>query len=170
VERAKKKQIVSDMHTMFLASKVVIIAHYHGLTVSQITDLRKEVRKVGAKFQVSKNSLANLAVENTNFKGLTKLFTGPISVASSADPVSLAKVMTEYAKTNEKFLILGGIVDEQFVDLNQIKLFASLPSLDELRAKIVGLLNAPATKIVRVLQTPGGQVARVLAAHSKKNN
>jgi len=170
MDRASKEDIVSDLHAVFDASNAVVVTHYSGLTVSELEDLRGQMREAGASFKVTKNRLTRLALQNTKFEGLTDLFTGPTAVAVSDDPVAAAKVVVNYAKKNEKLIVVGGAMGEQKLDVDGVKALATLPSLDELRGKLVGLLNAPATKIAGVLQAPAGQIARVLSARGQQSD
>ncbi|HEV7372913.1 50S ribosomal protein L10 [Arenibaculum sp.] len=169
MDRTQKEQTVAALHAALADAGLVVIAHQTGLTVAEVTDLRRKMRAAGASFKVTKNRLARIALKGTQFEKLDGLFKGPTTVAYSADPVAAAKVATDFAKGNEKFKILGGSLGTQLLDENGIKALASLPSLDELRAKLVGLIQTPATRIAGVLQAPGGQVARVLAAYAKKD-
>lgn len=169
MDRTQKEQTVAALHAALADAGLVVIAHQTGLTVAQVTDLRRKMRAAGASFKVTKNRLARIALKGTQFEKLDGLFKGPTTVAYSADPVAAAKVATDFAKGNEKFKILGGSLGTQLLDENGIKALASLPSLDELRAKLVGLIQTPATRVAVVLQAPGGQVARVLAAYAKKD-
>ncbi len=157
------------MHQVFEDSAIIIVAHYSGLTVAEMGELRTQVRDAGANFKVTKNRLTRLALEGTKFKGLEDLFTGPTAIAYSDDPVAAAKATVNFAKTNEKLVVLGGALGEDILDCNAIKSLATLPSLDEIRGKIVGLINAPATKIAGVIKAPSGQLARVISAHSKQS-
>lgn len=168
MDRTEKEELVSQMHQVFEDSAIVVVAHYSGLTVAEMGELRTQVRDAGANFKVTKNRLTRLALDGTKFKGLEDLFTGPTAIAYSDDPVAAAKATVNFAKTNEKLVVLGGALGEDILDVNAVKSLATLPSLDEIRGKIVGLLNAPATKIAGVLQAPAGQLARVVDAHSKQ--
>ncbi len=146
----------------------VVLMHYKGLSVAEITDLRKKARAAGAGFKVSKNRLAKIAVNGTKFAHLEKLLTGPTAISYSKDAVAAAKVMAGFAKTNEKLVIIGGALDDQALDANGVKSLAEMPSLDELRAKLIAMIQTPATRIAAILQAPGGQVARVIGAHASK--
>lgn len=168
MDRSQKEALVASLHETFEESAGVVVTHYSGLTVAEITDLRERMRGAGASFKVTKNRLTRLALAGTKYEGLTDLFSGPTAVAFSADPVAPAKVASEFAKGNEKLVILGGGVGAEVLDATGIQALASLPSLDESRAKIVGLLTTPATRIACVLQAPGGQVARVLNAYAQQ--
>ena len=168
MDRTEKEELVSQMHQVFEDTSIVVVAHYSGLTVAEMGKLRTQVRDAGANFKVTKNRLTRLALDGTKFKGIEDLFSGPTAIAYSDDPVAAAKATVNFAKTNEKLVVLGGALGEDILDVNAIKSLATLPSLDEIRGTIVGLLNAPATKIAGVLQAPAGQVARVISAHSKQ--
>jgi large subunit ribosomal protein L10 len=156
------------MHRALKDSTLVVVAHYTGMTVGEMVDLRGKIREAGASFKVTKNRLALRALEGTKFKNLAGLFKGPTAVAYSKDPVAAAKVVVNFAKTNEKLVVLGGALGEEKLAADGVKALASLPSLDQLRGKLVGLLKAPATKIAGVVQAPAGQLARVIQAHAQK--
>jgi len=168
VDRSQKAELVASLHGSFEESNLIVVAHYKGLTVAEMTALRGKVRGVGASFKVTKNRLTRLALAGTDFDGLGDLFTGPTAIAYSKDPVAAAKALVEYAKGNDKLVILGGSLGKNVLDVEGVKALASLPSLDELRAKLVGMIQTPATRIAGVLQAPGGQIARVLAAKAEK--
>ncbi|MFV9875772.1 MAG: 50S ribosomal protein L10 [Rickettsiales endosymbiont of Dermacentor nuttalli] len=164
----QKKQIVLRLGQSISSTNTVIVSHYQGLTVKEITELRRNVQEIGGNFKVTKNSLIRLTVKNTKFESLSSLFLGPTAIAFSGNSVALAKALVDYAKGNEKFIIKGGIIDNKLIDTNDIKALAALPSLEELRAKIIGTIIAPATKLVSVLQAPAGQLARMLNTYSSK--
>lgn len=145
---------------------MVVVTHYSGLTVKELGDLRGRMREAGALFKVTKNRITRLALKDTKFEQLSEMFIGPTAIAYSEDPVAAAKVAVNYAKENEKLIVLGGGLDAEILDADGVKVVASLPSLDELRARLIGMLGTPATRIAQVLQAPGGQVARVLSAHA----
>jgi len=170
MDRASKEEMVSDLQSAFDASTAMVVTHYSGLTVAELEDLRGQMREAGASFRVTKNRLTRLALQGTKFEGLKDLFTGPTAVAVSDDPVAAAKVVVNYAKKNDKLVVIGGAMGDQQLDVDGVKALATLPSLDELRGKLVGLLNAPATKIAGVLQAPAGQVARVLSARGQQSD
>ena len=170
MDRASKAEMVSDLHSVFDASTAVVVTHYSGLTVAELSDLRSQMREAGASFKVTKNRLTRLALQGTKFEGLKDLFVGPTAVAVSDDPVAAAKVVVNYAKKNDKLIVIGGAMGEQQLDVSGVQALATLPSLDELRGKLVGLLNAPATKIAGVLQAPAGQIARVLSARGQQSD
>jgi len=160
--------MVSELREVFEGTNMVVVTHYSGLTVAQMGDLRGRMREAGASFKVTKNRLTRLALDGTQFTGLSDLFTGPTAIAYSDDPVAAAKVAVGYAKDNDKLVILGGGLAEDVLDVDSVKALATLPSLDELRAKIVGMISTPATRIAGVLQAPAGHVARVISAHSEQ--
>jgi large subunit ribosomal protein L10 len=168
MDRTQKAETVKSLNGLFADAGAVVVAHYTGMTVAQMGDLRLRLRKAGASFRVAKNRLAVRAVEGTQANGIADLFKGPTGIAYSKDPVAAPKVLVAYAKENAKLKILGGIAVGSVLNPEGIKALAELPSLDQLRAKIIGLLQAPATKIAGVLQAPAGQLARVLSAHAKK--
>lgn len=167
MDRAKKKQLIESLHAALADTQVVVVTHQTGMTVEEVTDLRRQMRAVGANFRVTKNKLAQRSLDGTKFEGLKPLFKGPSAIAFSRDPVAAAKVAVAYSEKNDKLKLVAGALGERALDIAGIKALASMPSLDQLRGKIVGLLNAPATKIVGVLQAPAGQLARVVAARAK---
>ena len=164
--RSAKPGWIESANDMFGGADIVIVTHYKGLSVKEMSDLRSKVRAAGAGFKVTKNRLAKLALKDTQYEGLSDMFTGPTAVAFSSDPVTAAKVIAEFAKGNEKLVMLGGAFGEHTLDEAGIKQLATLPSLDELRGKIVALLNTPATRIAGVRQAPAGQLARVFGAYA----
>ena len=168
MDRNQKEHSVTELNSLFSESGAVIVAQYSGLSVAQMNDLRTRMREAGASFKVAKNRLAKRALEGTPVAGISDLFSGPTGIGYSEDPVAAPKVLVTFAKENESLVILGGAAVGSILDLDGVKTLASLPSLDELRGKIVGLLQAPATKIAGVLQAPAGQLARVLSAYAKK--
>ena len=164
MERAQKQELVATMHDTFSEAGVIVVAHYIGLTVAEMTELRSQMKEAGGRVKVAKNRLVKRALEGTDAEGIQDLFEGPTCVAFSEDPIAAPKIAVEFAKKYEKLVILGGAMGPTVLDANAVKSLASLPSLDELRAILVRLLQAPATKIARVIQEPGGQLARVLQA------
>ena len=168
MDRVDKENMVASLRETFEDSSMVVVTHYAGLTVKEMGDLRSRMRQAGALFKVTKNRLTRLALKETKFEPLSDMFSGPTAIAYSNDPVAAAKVSVNYAKENDKLVVLGGILNEEIFDADGIKALAVLPSLEELRAKIAGLLNAPATKVVQVIQAPGGQVARAISAHAEQ--
>jgi large subunit ribosomal protein L10 len=168
VDRAAKQEAITELKEVFQTSEVVVVAHYSGLTVPQMQTLRRQMSTAGAKVKVAKNRLAKIALEGTDFATISPLLKGPTVITTSDDPVAAPKVAVEFAKANEKFVILGGSMGKTSLDLNGVKALASLPSLDELRAKIVGLVQAPSTKIAQVVNAPAAKVARVVSAYASK--
>jgi large subunit ribosomal protein L10 len=165
VLRKQKEQVVDALHETFANSSAVVVAHQKGLTVAQITDLRGRMREAGAGFRVTKNRLAKRALEGTSFEGIADLFSGPTTVAYSEDPVAAARVAVKFAADNDKFEVVGGALDGKVLSIDEVKALAALPSLDELRAKIVGMISTPATRIAAVTAAPAGQLARVFGAY-----
>jgi large subunit ribosomal protein L10 len=168
VDRSQKKEQVSTLNQVFADAKVVVVTQNNGLTVAQVTELRRQMREAGASFKVAKNRLVCLALEGTPYTPLNKLFKGPTGIAFANDPVAAAKVAVEFAKKNDKFVVVGGAMGETVLDAEGVKTLASLPSLDELRGKLIGLIQAPATKVAGVVQAPASQLARVLQAFASK--
>jgi large subunit ribosomal protein L10 len=168
MNRTEKTALIEDLNKKLVASSVVLVAHYKGLTVAEITDLRVKVRNIGAGFKVTKNKLTRRALAKTPFEQVANMFTGPTAIAYSSDPVAVAKVLAEFAKVNEKLVLLGGAFGSLLLDGAKVVELSKMPSLDELRAKIIALIQTPATRIAGILQAPGGQVARVIGAHSRK--
>ena len=168
MDRAQKAKAVDELHHMFEENELVVVTHYSGLTVAEISELRAKMRETGANFKVTKNTLALRAVEGTQFEGLKDLFSGPTGMAVSQDPVAAAKVVYNYAKDNKKLKILGGSLNGEILDKAAVEALAKLPSLDELRSKIVGILTTPATRIATVMQAPASQMARVVKAYADK--
>ena len=169
MERAEKREVVTALHDVFAKTGVVVVAHYAGLTVSAMTKLRSEMRGAGGQVKVAKNRLVKLALEGTDAKGIADLLKGPTCLAFSADPVAAPKIAVKFAKANEKFVILGGAMGTTVLDAKGVSSLADLPSLDELRGKLIGLLQAPASKIARTLNEPGAQLARVFGAYGNKD-
>jgi large subunit ribosomal protein L10 len=169
VERAEKREVVTALHDVFAKTGVVVVAHYAGLTVSAMTKLRSEMRGAGGQVKVAKNRLVKLALEGTDAKGIADLLKGPTCLAFSADPVAAPKIAVKFAKANEKFVILGGAMGKTVLDAKGVNSLADLPSLDELRGKLIGLIQAPASKIARTVNEPAAKLARVLAAYGKKD-
>jgi large subunit ribosomal protein L10 len=169
VDRAGKKELVATLNEVFKASTVVVVAHYAGLTVAQMQTLRKQMRQAGASVKVAKNRLAKIALDGTDVSVVAPLLKGPTLIAYSSDPVAAPKVANDFAKANERFVILGGAMGKTALNPDGVKALASLPSLDELRAKLVGLIQAPATKIAQVVTAPAAKVARVVQAYASKS-
>jgi large subunit ribosomal protein L10 len=170
VERAAKRELVNTLHDVFKDTGVVVVAHYAGMTVAQMTDYRRRVKEAGGSVKVAKNRLAKLAVKDTGSAGIADLFKGQTCIAYSKDPIAAAKVAVKYAKENEKLVILGGTMGSTVLGPDGVKALAELPSLDELRAKLIGLLNAPATKIARTIKEPGAKLARVIQAKASQTD
>ncbi|WP_198371104.1 50S ribosomal protein L10 [Roseomonas rosulenta] len=169
MDRTEKREFVASLATVFAETSFVLVAQNKGLTVADVSELRRRMRAAGATYKVAKNRLATLALEGTRFDGVKPLLKGPTALAWSTDPVAVAKTAVEFAKTNDKFVVLGGALGTQTLDATGVKALAELPSLETLRAQLVGLIQTPATRIAGVLQAPGGQVARVLSAYAKKD-
>jgi large subunit ribosomal protein L10 len=170
MDRAQKSETVAELKRTFDEASAVVITRNLGLTVAQSTDLRNRMRDAGARFRVAKNTLALIAVEGTAYAPISEMLTGPTALATSDDPIAAAKVAVDFAKTNPKFEIVGGAMGDTLLDAGGIKALAELPSLDELRARIVGLIQAPATKIARTISEPGAQLARLFAAYAAKED
>jgi large subunit ribosomal protein L10 len=168
VDRAAKQESITTLNGVFKSSNVVVVAHYAGLTVTQMQALRTQARQAGASVKVAKNRLAKIALEGTDVASIAPLLKGPTVIAYSGDPVAAPKVASDFAKANEKFVILGGAMGKTALNPNGVKALASLPSLDELRAKLVGLIVAPATKIAQVVNAPAAKLARVVQAYAAK--
>ncbi|PKP92811.1 MAG: 50S ribosomal protein L10 [Alphaproteobacteria bacterium HGW-Alphaproteobacteria-16] len=168
MDRAQKTEAVAELNRTFNEVAVVVVTRNLGMTVKQSTDLRNKARDAGANYKVAKNRLAKIAIEGTDYAVLSDLLVGPTALSYSTDPVAAAKVVIDFAKGNDKIEIVGGAMGSQLLDAEGIKALASLPSLDELRAKLVGLLVAPATKIATITQAPAAQIARVLSAYAEK--
>lgn len=169
MDRAQKEAAVAGLNQTLGGVNLVVVTHQTGLTVYESMTLRRKVREAGAGFKVTKNRLTRLALEGTKFQALQPLMTGPTALAFSEDPVAAAKVCVEFAKQNEKLTIIGGALGEQLLDVNGVQALAKLPSLDELRGTLIGLLQAPATKVAGVLQAPAGQLARVINAYGSQD-
>ena len=168
MDRSQKAESVASLNASFNEVGVVVVTRNLGMTVAQTTALRVKMRDAGASFKVSKNSLAKLAIANTNYAGIDDLLTGPVALATSVDPVAAAKIAVEFAKTNPKLEIVGGAMGSLVLNAEGIKALASMPSLDELRAKLIGLVQAPATKIAQLSTAPAAKLARVFGAYAKE--
>lgn len=168
MDRAQKEELVAEMHDVFTQAGVVVVTQYKGLTVPEVSDLRDKVAANGASFKVTKNRLTKLALDGTDCEPIKDLFTGPTAIAFSEDPVAAPKVVSDFAKDNDKLVVIGGIMGNTVLDADGVKALASMPSLDELRGKLVGLLQAPAGKIAQVVAAPGAQLARVVQAYADK--
>ena len=167
MDRTEKRDFVASLATVFAETSMVVVSRNDGLTVAEATDLRRRMRAAGANYRVAKNRLTTIALDGTRFDGIKPLLKGPTALAWSHDPVAVAKAAVEFAKTNEKFVLVGGALGTQTLDASGVKALAELPSLDALRAKLLGLFAAPATRIAGVLQAPAGQLARVFGAYAK---
>lgn len=170
MDRAQKTAMVAELKQTFSETGVVVITRNLGLSVAQSTDLRNRMREAGARYRVAKNRLALIALEGTPYTSIGEMLTGPTALATSTDPVAAAKAVVDFAKTTDKIEIVGGAMGDTVLDVNGVKALAELPSLDQLRATIIGLVNAPATKIARVVSEPAAQLARVLGAYAAKEN
>ena len=168
MDRSQKADAVAALNATFNEVGVVVITRNLGMTVAQTTALRVKMRDAGASFKVSKNSLAKLAIQDTNYAGIGDMLTGPVALATSVDPVAAAKIAVEFAKTNDKLEILGGAMGTLVLNADGIRALATMPSLDELRAKLIGLVQAPATKIAQVVTAPAAKLARVFGAYAAK--
>ena len=164
MNRTEKAELIETLQSSFNASTTVVVAHQVGMTVAESGDLRQKMREAGAGFKVTKNRIAKLALKDTRYEDLDSLFTGPTAIGTSQDAVAAAKTLVEFAKTNSKLTIIGGSIDGKTLDKSGVEALAKLPSLDELRGKLVGLLQAPAGKLARVAQAPAGKLARVVKA------
>jgi large subunit ribosomal protein L10 len=170
VDRSQKKELVESLHGKLKDASVVIVTRQAGLTVAEVTELRRKMRAAGASFKVAKNRLTRRALDGTKFQHLGPSLKGPTAIAYSTDPVAAAKVAVEYAAKNNKLTIVAGGLGERALDVAAVKALATLPSLPEMRAKFLGLLNAPATRIATVIGAPAAQVARVIGAYAKKQD
>ena len=169
MDRAQKAEAVEDLKGVFAKAGVVVVGHYAGLTVADMTVLRRRLRDAGGELKVVKNRLAKIALKDAPGEAGAHRFTGPTAIAFSSDPVSATKVAVAYSKEKEKFVLLGALMGDQVLSQDAVQALATLPSLDELRGKIIGLIQAPATKVAGVLAAPAGQIARVLGAYAAKD-
>ena len=168
MSRAQKETEIQELNERFTNDELVVVTHYSGLSVAEVTELRTQLREQGATFKVTKNSLTKLALKGTKFEAISDMFTGPTGVASSQDPVAAAKVAHKYAKENDKLVILGGALGEMVLDTKGVEAIAKLLSLDEIRSKLVGLLQAPATKLAGLMQAPARELVGVTKAYGEK--
>jgi large subunit ribosomal protein L10 len=168
MDRSQKADLVAELKSVFSETSVVVVTRNLGLTVAQSTDLRLKMRDAGAQFKVAKNRLALIALDGSRYQPIGDLLKGPTALATSIDPVAAAKVAVDFAKGNDKFEILGGAMGDTLLDVNGIKALAELPSLDEMRGTLIGLIQAPASKIARTVAEPGAQLARIFQAYSAK--
>ena len=166
MDRSQKADLVAELKQVFTETSVVVVTRNLGLTVAQSTDLRLRMRDAGAQFKVAKNRLALIALDGTRYSPIGDLLSGPTAIATSTDPVAAAKIAVDFAKTTDKFEILGGAMGDTVLDVNGIKALAELPSLDELRGTLIGLIQAPAAKIARTVSEPGAMLARVFGAYA----
>ena len=169
MDRSQKAESVAELNAIFNEAGVVVVTRNLGLSVAQSTDLRSKMRAAGASYKVAKNRLAKLAIADTDYTGIDDYLTGPTALATSVDPVAAAKVVVDFAKTNPKLEVVGGSMGSQVLDADGVKALASMPSLDELRAKLIGLVNAPATKIAQLSTAPAAKLARVFGAYAAKD-
>jgi large subunit ribosomal protein L10 len=169
VDRTEKQALVASLSDVFKKTSVVVVAHYSGLTVAQMQALRKQMREAGASVQVAKNRLAKIALAGTDVASIGDLLKGPTLLAYSDDPVAAAKVAVAFAKDNEKLVILGGAMGRTALNPDGVKSLATMPSLDELRAKLIGLIQAPATKLAQLTTAPAAKLARVVKAYAEKD-
>lgn len=167
MNRSEKEQLVSSLREGLLESSLIVVSHQTGLTVAQVLDLRRKMREAGAQFRVAKNTLARLAVAGTENEGITPLLSGPTTLAYSKDPVAAAKISVKFANDNDKFNVIGGILNGKLLDAKDVEALSKLPSIDELRAKIIGIISTPATRVAGIVQAPAGQLARVFSAYGK---
>ncbi|HEX8623213.1 MAG TPA: 50S ribosomal protein L10 [Allosphingosinicella sp.] len=170
MDRAQKTEQVAKLKQTFAETSVVVVTRNLGLTVAQSTQLRNRMRDAGASFKVTKNTLTLIALEGSAYAPISEMLTGPTALATSADPVAAAKVAVDFAKTTDRFEIVGGAMGDTLLDVAGVKALAELPSLDELRAKIIGLIQAPASKIARTINEPGAMLARVIGAYAAKED
>lgn len=169
MDRTEKREFIAQLAAVFADTSFVLVAQNKGLTVADVSDLRRRMRAAGATYKVAKNRLAMLALDGTRFQTVAPLLKGPTALAWSTDPVAVAKTAVDFAKGNDKFVILGGALGTQALNLDGIKALSELPSLETLRAQLLGLIQTPATRIAGVLQAPGSQLARVFSAFAKKD-
>lgn len=168
MDRSEKEQLVSSLRQGLLESELVVVAHQTGLTVDEVSHLRRQIREAGAQIKVAKNTLARLAVAGTHYEGIDAYLSGPTALAYSKDPVAAAKITIKFANGNEKFKVIGGAIKGKVLSYQDIEMLSKLPSLDELRAKIIGIISTPATRVASVVQAPAGQLARVFSAYGNK--
>lgn len=168
MERAEKREFVTQLNSVFKDSGSVVVAHYTGLTVAELSDLRSKMRGAGGTVKVAKNRLAKIALEGTEAEGISDLFVGQTLIAYAEDPVTAPKIASDFAKANKKLVLLGGALGSTVLDKDGVQALAELPSLDELRAKLVGMIQTPATRIASVVSAPASQLARVLSAYAEK--
>ena len=170
MDRTEKREFVASLGQVFAETSMVVVTRNNGMTVAEVSELRRRMRASGSTFKVAKNRLAVLALDGTRFDGIASLLKGPTALAWNLDPVAVAKVAVDYAKTNERFVVIGGALGTQMLNADGIKALADLPSLDVLRARLVGMIQTPATRIAGILQAPAGQLARVFGAYANKES
>lgn len=169
MDRAEKRELVTSLNEVFKSTGSVVVAHYAGLTVAQLNDYRSKMRAAGGTVKVAKNRLAKIALQGTESESIADLFKGQTIIAFSADPVAAPKVTVDFAKTNDKLIVLGGAMGKTGLNAEGVKALATMPSLDELRARLVGMISTPATRIAQVVNAPAGQLARVFGAYARKD-
>ena len=169
MDRNQKAELVASLNGVFSSAGVVVVTHYSGLNVAEMTDLRAKMLDAGASFKVSKNRMAKLALEGTTAAPIAELFSGPTAIAWSDDPVAAPKIIAEFAKDNDNLVILGGAMGDTVLDVDGVKALAKLPSLDELRGRLVGMISTPATRIAAITAAPAGQLARVFGAYGSSD-
>jgi large subunit ribosomal protein L10 len=170
VERAEKRELITSLQASLATAGSIVVARNAGLTVAEMESLRRQMKSAGGQVKVAKNRLAKLALKETDNADMSALFTGPVVIAFAKDPMTAPKVAANFADKNQKFVVLGGAMGKTGLDANNVKALATMPSLDQLRATLAGMLKQPATRIASVVQAPGGNIARVLAAHADKSN
>jgi large subunit ribosomal protein L10 len=170
VDRTEKRELVASLATVFAETSMVVVTQNQGLTVAEVSDLRRKMRAAGVEFKVAKNRLAVLALEGTRFGGLSPMLKGPTALAWSRDPVAAAKTATDFAKTNDRFVVIGGALGTQTLNADGIKALADLPSLETLRGRLLGMIQTPGTRIAGILQAPGGNLARVFGAYARRDD
>ena len=168
MNKEKKKLYIAEMKEFFKKTSSILVTHYQGLSVKQIDELKSELRKHGILFKVAKNRITKLALEGTKYKKLENLFSGPTAIAFSEDPISSAKILTNFAKKNSNLKIIGGLMEEEALSIEDVAKIATLPTMDEARSKIVGILKAPAQKLMSILLAPGSKIVILAHAKSKK--
>lgn len=169
MDRTEKREFVTELNQALTATSMIVVTRNAGLTVAEVTELRRRMGAAGAIYKVAKNRLTNLALDGTPFDGIRTMLKGPIALAWATDPVAVAKTAVEFARTNEKFVLVGGSLGSQTLNADGVRALAELPSLDELRARLVGMIATPATRIAGILQAPAGQLARVFGAYAKRD-
>jgi large subunit ribosomal protein L10 len=170
MNKTEKKELVESLNKTFTEAESIVVAHYKGLSVDEMNELRGSMREAGARVVVAKNRLVKIALKDTTYEPLTSLFEGQTIIAYSTDPVSAAKVSVNFSNDNEKLVILGGAMGENMLDVDGVKQLSKMPSLDELRGKLIGLISAPATKLATIAQAPASQLARVFGAYAAKGD